>query len=50
MLAEAVADYVAAKAQEHGYGLISESQLTTIRRHMNALKVRFLGLTVAARR
>jgi hypothetical protein len=46
-LAEAVDDYVAAKAQEHGYGLISASQLTTIRRHMNALKSRFSGLTVA---
>lgn len=46
-LAQAVDDYVVAKAQEHGYGLISASQLTTIRRHMNALKSRFSGLTVA---
>lgn len=46
-LAEAVDDYVAAKAQEHDHGLISASQLTTIRRHMNALKIRFSGLTVA---
>ena len=46
-LVEAVAEYVAAKAQEHDDGIISASQLTTIRRHMNALKTRFSGLTVA---
>lgn len=46
-LTEAVDDYVATKAQEHGYGLISASQLTTIRRHMTSLKTRFSGLTVA---
>ena len=46
-LDEAVAAYLAVKTREHEQKLISESQLTTIRRHMTALKKRFPGVAVA---
>jgi integrase len=49
LLADAVTAYVAVKTQEHAQKLISASMLTTIKRHMMALKKAFdgPGLTVA---
>jgi integrase len=46
-LDEAVTAYLAAKTREHEQKLISASQLTTINRHMKALKIYFPGVTVA---
>jgi integrase len=46
-LDEAVTAYLAAKTREHEQRLISASQLTTINRHMRALKEHFPGVTVA---
>jgi integrase len=45
-LGEAVAAYLAVKAAEHEQSLISPSQLTTIKRHMAALKKHFPGVSV----
>ena len=45
-LDEAVAAYLAVKAAEHEQMLISPSQLTTIKRHMAALKKHFQGVSV----
>ena len=46
-LDEAVTAYLTVKAREHEQKLISASQLTTINRHMKALKKHFSGVTVA---
>lgn len=46
-LSDAVADYLAEKISEHEKGLISPSQLTTIKRHMAALKKHFPGAMVS---
>lgn len=46
-LDEAVAAYLLVKTREHEQKLISASQLTTINRHMKALKIHFPGVTVA---
>lgn len=46
-LDEAVAAYLVVKTREHEQQLISASQLTTINRHMKALKIYFPGVTVA---
>jgi len=46
-LDEAVTAYLAEKTREHEQRLISASQLTTINRHMKALKKHFPGVTVA---
>jgi integrase len=46
-LDEAVAAYLVVKTREHEQKLISASQLTTINRHMKALKKHFPGITVA---
>jgi len=46
-LDEAVTAYLAVKTREHEQKLISASQLTTINRHMKALKIHFPGITVA---
>jgi len=46
-LAEAVAAYLAVKADEHHRQIISVSQLTTIRRHLEVLKKYFPDATVA---
>jgi integrase len=46
-LDEAVTAYLAVKTREHEQKLISASQLTTINRHMKALKMHFPGVSVA---
>lgn len=46
-LGEAVTAYLAVKTAEHDQKLVSPSMLTTIKRHMAALKKQFPGLTVA---
>jgi integrase len=46
-LDEAVTAYLAVKTREHEQKLISASQLTTINRHMKALKIHFPDITVA---
>ncbi len=46
-LSEATEAYLAVKSQEHGREVISAPQLTTIRRHLEVLKVHFPTATAA---
>jgi hypothetical protein len=47
LLADAVTAYLAVKTAEHDQKLISPSMLTTIKRHMAALKKKFPGVSVS---